>query len=106
MPLTVSPPTDNIATGRPAGVPAEAEILGRMAGENFPVASALLGPRLRGQLVALYGWARLVDQLGDDYAGDRLAALDWVDAELTRALNDAERPGDPPARPPGRPPRG
>ena len=23
--------------------------------------------------MALYGWARLVDQLGDDYAGDRLA---------------------------------
>ena len=103
MPLTVSPPTDNLATGRPgaggerpAGVPAEAEILGRMAGENFPVASALLGSRVRGQLVALYGWARLVDQLGDDYAGDRPAALDWADAELTRALSD---PSDPAIHP-------
>lgn len=96
MPLTVSPPTDHLATGpgrgeRPVGLPTESEILGRMAGENFPVASALLGPRLRARLVVLYGWARLVDQLGDDYAGNRLAALAWADAELTRALGD---PGD------------
>jgi squalene synthase HpnC len=72
-------------------VPTEAEVLGRMAGENFPVASVVLGSRLRARLVALYGWARLVDQLGDDYAGDRLAALAWADAELTRAL---DQPGD------------
>lgn len=57
-----------------------------MAGENFPVASALLGRRTRQHLIALYGWARLVDQLGDDYQGDRVAALDWADMELSRAL--------------------
>ncbi|MGI8752430.1 MAG: squalene/phytoene synthase family protein [Acidimicrobiales bacterium] len=88
--MTVSPPTDHrpdgTGVGAPPGVPDEAEILGRMAGENFPVASALLGSRLRARLVALYGWARLIDQLGDDYPGDRRVALDWADAELTRAL--------------------
>jgi squalene synthase HpnC len=95
MPLTISAPTEHrphpsgaAAGERPAGVPTEAEILGRMGGENFPVASVLLGGRLRSRLVALYGWARLVDQLGDAYAGDRGAALAWVDAELTRALTD------------------
>jgi len=69
-------------------LPTEQTLLGRMAGENFPVASRLLGCRLRSRLMALYGWARLVDHLGDEYPGDRLAALDWVDAELSRALDD------------------
>ena len=50
--------------------------------ENFPVASRLLPAALRSDLMALYGWARLVDQLGDDYAGDRLAALDEVERQL------------------------
>ncbi len=36
--------------------------------------------------MALYGWARLVDQFGDDYAGDRLAALDEVERQLRLAL--------------------
>jgi squalene synthase HpnC len=36
--------------------------------------------------MALYGWARLVDQLGDDYPGDRLAALDQVEDQLRSAL--------------------
>ncbi len=41
--------------------------------------------------MAFYGYARLVDQLGDAYPGDRLAALDWVAAELGRGL---DRPDD------------
>ena len=36
--------------------------------------------------MALYGWARLVDQFGDDYAGDRMAALDEVERQLRLAL--------------------
>ena len=31
--------------------------------------------------------ARLVDQLGDDYAGDRLAALDEVEDQMRAALS-------------------
>lgn len=88
MLLTVSPPTDRHPSTVPLGLPTTSDVLGRMSGENFPVASALLGSRLRSRLVALYGWARLVDQLGDAYDGDRLAALGWADAELTRALHD------------------
>src|SRR5262249_25893931 len=44
--------------------------------ENFPVASLLFPRRLRPHLRAIYGFARLVDILGDEVEGDRLAALD------------------------------
>ncbi len=54
--------------------------------ENFPVASYLLGRRERTHLLAIYGFARLVDDLGDEVPGDRLALLDWLEAELDRAL--------------------
>jgi squalene synthase HpnC len=47
----------------------------REAGENFPVALRLLPARLREDLHAVYGYARLVDELGDSYVGDRVAAL-------------------------------
>jgi squalene synthase HpnC len=36
--------------------------------------------------MAVYGWARLVDELGDNYAGDRLAALDEAERQLRLAL--------------------
>lgn len=92
--MQVPPPTyasgEDGPSAAPADLPSEASVLGRMAGENFPVASVIVGARQRRHLVALYGWARLVDQLGDDYPGDRLAALDWADAELTRALAGEE----------------
>jgi squalene synthase HpnC len=71
----------------PAGLPAEAEILGRMARENFKVASRLLPARLRSNLIAYYRYARMVDFLGDEYEGDRGAALDWFDAQTRRALS-------------------
>jgi squalene synthase HpnC len=67
-------------------LPPDYLVLGRATGENFPVASALLPASLRSDLMALYGWARLVDQLGDDYAGDRMAALDEVEDQLRAAL--------------------
>ncbi len=51
-------------------------------GENFPVAVWLLGPRTRRHLLAIYGFARLVDDIGDEVAGDRLALLDQVEREL------------------------
>lgn len=68
---------------------AEAEpIMRRAGGENFPVASRLLPSALRTHLLAIYGFARLVDELGDEIPGDRLAALDWLSAELDRAFTD------------------
>jgi squalene synthase HpnC len=67
-------------------LPPEYLVLGRAGSENFPVASRLLPPGLRSDLMALYGWARLVDQIGDDYAGDRMTALDEVERQLRLAL--------------------
>ncbi len=76
---TVDPPT---------GVPAPAAVMARVGGENFTVASRVLPRQVRGRLLAIYGFARLVDELGDaDGCGlggseDRLAALDWLEGEL------------------------
>ncbi len=66
---------------------AAAEIDARSSGENFPVVSAL-APRLaRPHLRAVYGFARLVDTLGDEAPGDRDALL----AELERELEGLPR---------------
>jgi squalene synthase HpnC len=64
-------------------------IMARAGGENFSVASRVLGRRLRTHLLALYGFARLVDELGDSFAGDRPAALDWLESDLDRAYRGA-----------------
>jgi squalene synthase HpnC len=70
----------------PPGLPTPGEVLGRAAGENFAVASRVLPARARRHLMAFYGFARFTDQLGDAYAGDRIGALDWLEAETRRAL--------------------
>jgi squalene synthase HpnC len=59
--------------------------MARAQGENFPVASRLLPRAARTHLLAIYGFARLVDQLGDEAQGDRLAALNWLEGELDAA---------------------
>ena len=72
-------------TARP--VPSESAVLGRAATENFSVASLVLGRATRDHLLAIYGFARLVDQLGDDVDGNRLAYLDWLEHELDRVYD-------------------
>lgn len=57
------------------------------ASENFPVASRLLPPDVRADLMAIYGYARLTDDIGDELDGDRTEALDWLEAELERAAS-------------------
>jgi squalene synthase HpnC len=59
-----------------------AEIAARAAGENFPVGSVLFPRSLRPHVRALYCYARLVDELGDSYEGDRLAALDELEEQV------------------------
>jgi squalene synthase HpnC len=61
-----------------------AEIDARSGGENFPIASVLAPPRARPHLRAVYGFARLVDNLGDEAAGDRGELLDELERELDR----------------------
>ncbi len=77
----------------PIDVPAAGAVMAHAQSENFPVASRLLARRVRAHLLALYGFARLVDELGDSFAGDRLTALDWLQLDLDRAYRDeAEHP--------------
>src|SRR5215831_4293948 len=59
-----------------------ASVASRARTENFPVGSLLFPRRLRPHLRAIYGFARLVDILGDEVEGDRLAALDELEREL------------------------
>jgi squalene synthase HpnC len=53
--------------------------------ENFPVASRLLPREARESLLAIYGFARLTDDLGDEAEGDRLDMLDRLEADVERA---------------------
>ena len=86
--LIGSEPTD---PGPPAGIPTAAAVMGRASGENFPVAGRLLGAGVRDDLLAIYGFARLVDELGDSAGGDRLKALDWLEGELDQAFAGSAR---------------
>lgn len=66
-----------------AGIPpGAAAVMARAKTENFPVASRALPRAVRRHLLAIYGFARLVDELGDEAQGDRLAALSWLEGEL------------------------
>jgi len=68
--------------------------MARAAGENFPVASVVLPRGVRSHLLAVYGFARLVDELGDATDGahgrlgpaERVAALDRLEGELDQAF--------------------
>ncbi|HLW45176.1 MAG TPA: squalene synthase HpnC [Acidimicrobiales bacterium] len=82
-------------TGSPAntGVPSAESVYVQAASENFPVASWLLPATVRADLMAVYGFARLTDDIGDEAVGDRLAHLEWLDDELERAArNEATHP--------------
>jgi squalene synthase HpnC len=63
-----------------------ADIAAHAAGENFPVGSVLFPRHLRPHIRSLYCYARLVDELGDAYDGDRLAALDELEREVDAAF--------------------
>ena len=66
----------------PADLPGADAILSQAGAENFTVANALLGAQPRRHLMAIYGYARLVDDVGDEATGDRRALLDVVESEL------------------------
>ena len=54
----------------------------RACGENFPVASLVAPRAARPHLRAVYGFARLVDDIGDEAPGDRERLLDELEREL------------------------
>lgn len=103
------------------GGPSEEETLAKAARENFPVAPGFLPAAWRDDLMAVYGFARLVDDAGDGdladpagtaavlgapaHAGDetafRLGLLDGLERDLDRAF-EAALPGtvsEPPRHP-------
>lgn len=80
-------------------------VLDQAAHENFPVAPFFLPRVWRADLMAVYGFARLVDDIGDGdlapgggdavllgldraQAGDRAALLDALEADLHRVFSD------------------
>ncbi len=64
-----------------------AEVAAHQRTENFPIASLLFPREYRPHLRAIYGFARLVDLLGDDWEGDRPAVLDELEHELDRCYS-------------------
>ena len=63
-------------------MPTREAVMAQVREENFPVALRLLGPRIHRHLLAIYGFARLVDDVGDEVPGDRRALLDELEREL------------------------
>ena len=64
-------------------------VAARARTENFPVASLLFPRAYRPHLRAIYGFARLVDILGDEAEGDRLALLDELEREVDACYGGA-----------------
>ncbi len=79
---TAAPPTV-------ADLPDRDGLMAQAAVENFTVASALVGHECQRHLRAIYGFARLVDDVGDEAPGDRSALLGVVAAELRRVYDGA-----------------
>src|SRR5271166_3187364 len=75
----------------------------KAAAENFPVALRLLPRRYRGHLMAVYNFARTVDDIGDEAPLDqRRQLLDDLDEDLTRlyaAQADGRQPRSQPREP-------
>lgn len=86
----------------------ERATLDKAAGENFPVAPFFLPRAWRADLMAVYGFCRLVDDIGDgdlapggvdarllgvapEQAEDRLAMLDAFEADLRRVFDATPR---------------
>lgn len=83
-------------------------VLAKAADENFPVAPFFLPRAWRADLMAVYGYARLVDDIGDgdlapggadarhlgvapEAADDRLVLLDAFEADLHRVFDSTPR---------------
>jgi squalene synthase HpnC len=81
----------------PAPAPSSADEGGwrtRESGENFPVALRFLPRRHRDHLHAVYAYARMVDEIGDAFTGDRTARLQALAADLGTIWSGG-RPSDP-----------
>src|SRR4051812_22630051 len=95
-------------TGTPHTADPERGTLDKAAGENFPVAPFFLPRAWRDDLMAVYGFARLVDDIGDGdlapggadarllgvpaaEADDRMVLLDAFETDLHRVFDSVPR---------------
>jgi squalene synthase HpnC len=69
----------------------DAQLRAKERAENFPVALRVLPKRVRHHLVAVYDVVRVIDDLGDEAAGDRTAQLETFAEDLARVW-DGEEP--------------
>jgi squalene synthase HpnC len=97
VPGEAAPPSDAAPPDTPDAVlsPDRGHIAEKEQAENFPVALRFLPRAVRDDLAAFYVFARYVDDLGDEYAGDRIAALKDVDADLDRLSSGATPKSEP-----------
>jgi squalene synthase HpnC len=80
--------TSSTTTSAPlSGVPARADVMPKAQTENFTVASLLLPRAQRRALLGIYGFARLVDDIGDETSGDRATMLDWLEDDVERMFS-------------------
>jgi squalene synthase HpnC len=80
---------ERTASSVPAHLPEVDAVMRQAGAENFPVALRVLPRAVRAHLMAVYGFARLTDDIGDEADGDRLAMLDWLEAEVALAAAGA-----------------
>jgi squalene synthase HpnC len=71
------------------GTPPLDVLMAKSRRENFPVAPAFLPARIREPLLSIYGFARLVDDAGDEAPGDRAELLDDLELDLGRVFGGA-----------------
>ncbi|MDA1347421.1 MAG: squalene synthase HpnC [Chloroflexi bacterium] len=67
------------------------ERLAKSQYENFTVGSRLLPRDKRKHLYAIYAFCRFVDDLGDEFQGDRLEALDYWEKETEACFSGTPR---------------
>ena len=70
---------------------ARCEQLAKTHYENFTVGSWFLPRDRRRHLYAIYAFCRFVDDLGDEFTGDRTGALDFWEQEIERCFEDTPR---------------
>ncbi|MGH8891264.1 MAG: squalene synthase HpnC, partial [Acidothermaceae bacterium] len=93
-------PSDPSRRASAGDLPELAAVLAKAKAENFSVGPGFLPPTVRADLMAIYGYARFVDDIGDETSTDapgRLALLDLVDGDVT-VLFAGREPSLPPVR--------
>jgi squalene synthase HpnC len=81
--MNAAAPRTAESTPAPAiALPDRSSVMAQAGAENFPVAGLVLGREARRHLLAIYGFARLVDDVGDEVEGDRGAMLDEIERQL------------------------